>query len=815
VSDSTPRSREALALEVFLVSFALLLLQISYTRVFSFKISSYFTYLVIGFAMLGVGSGGVFVALSARLRSAPLERLIAAAAPLGAAAVVLGYGAVLGLELRLYEHSTSAGQIARLALLCGVLFAGFLSMGLVIAAIFARRAEAIHALYFADLAGAGLGCAAAIPLLALLTPPGGVFAAAAALALAGLRPALAGARRLAPACAALALVLAGGAVLAERLPDPVVDPAKHMGREKLRRLGPVVFRQWSPVFRIDVLEVPARPELKALVHDGMWGSALWQAEREAPRLAQAATTTRRLPFAVATPEPHVLIIGAAGGFEILASLEFGAGKVTAVELNPVTVSLLREHFADFTGHLAEHEKVTLVNAEGRAFLRRDASQYDVVYFVAPDSYATMNSAQASGFVLVESYLYTVEAVREALERLAPQGVLAMQFGEVDLSKPMRTPRYLATARRALEELGVRDFARHVLLATTPEYPFPTSTILLQRTPFTPQQIARFVETAGALPGSAVRHAFGHPRDPGAFGAVISGAPEKLPGFFERYPYAVHPISDDAPFFWHFTRFRDLLPGRGASEHFDPEVGKGETALLVMLAVSAAFAALFLLLPFAAAGTHFASLPRKGPVALYFAILGLAFMGFEIAMIQKLTLFLGYPTRTLSVTLFALLLFSGLGSLASGAYLRRRDAALPLLALGVLACALFYRSGLDPLVRALVSAPLALRIAVAVGTLAPLGFCLGAFMPLGIATVSRLAEGDRAREYVAWAWAVNGFFSVIGSLLVTMLSMSYGFRAVLALAAGLYALAALVLWRIPLEASQAARAPAAGGERLSA
>ena len=58
---------------IFLISLAGLLLEISYTRVFSFKLSSYFTYLIIGFAMLGIGAGGVFVALFRQLRQAALR----------------------------------------------------------------------------------------------------------------------------------------------------------------------------------------------------------------------------------------------------------------------------------------------------------------------------------------------------------------------------------------------------------------------------------------------------------------------------------------------------------------------------------------------------------------------------------------------------------------------------------------------------------------------------------------------------------------------------------------------------------------------
>ena len=51
-------------------------------------------------------------------------------------------------------------------------------------------------------------------------------------------------------------------------------------------------------------------------------------------------------------------------------------------------------------------------------------------------------------------------------------------------------------------------------------------------------------------------------------------------------------------------------------------------------------------------------------AVYFAALGLGFMFFEITMIQRLVLFLGYPTYSLTVTLASILLFTGLGALLS-------------------------------------------------------------------------------------------------------------------------------------------------------
>jgi MFS family permease len=115
-------------------------------------------------------------------------------------------------------------------------------------------------------------------------------------------------------------------------------------------------------------------------------------------------------------------------------------------------------------------------------------------------------------------------------------------------------------------------------------------------------------------------------------------------------------------------------------------------------------------------------------------------------------------------------------------------------LGVLfVITLYYEFGLDDLTTSLLDQTLFIRVVVSLAVLAPLGFCLGMFMPLGLSLVSKLSNhGD---EYVAWSWAINGFFSVIGSVLTTILSMSFGFSAVQFLALGVYIVAALAFTRI--------------------
>ena len=142
------------------------------------------------------------------------------------------------------------------------------------------------------------------------------------------------------------------------------------------------------------------------------------------------------------------------------------------------------------------------------------------------------------------------------------------------------------------------------------------------------------------------------------------------------------------------------------------------------------------------------------------------MFFEVTLMQLLNLFLGYPTYALTVTLMSLLVFTGVGALLSArlrgaAHDRPACSRSPSPGSPSSTC-----SGSPRSPTRCSGSPLAARVPIAFAVLAPLGLCLGMFMPLGVRAVSRLS--DAPREYVAWGWAVNGFASVVGAVLATLL-----------------------------------------------
>src|SRR6185295_11876221 len=130
------RTRLSRALTIFLVSLAGLLLEVGYTRIVSFKLWYYYTYLVIGLALLGIGSGSVFVAVYGPVRRWTTDRIIAIASIWGAVSIALGYLVVAMLHIdtiAIWDYGTrnSLTNLVGLGVICFAIFATFIAFGVI------------------------------------------------------------------------------------------------------------------------------------------------------------------------------------------------------------------------------------------------------------------------------------------------------------------------------------------------------------------------------------------------------------------------------------------------------------------------------------------------------------------------------------------------------------------------------------------------------------------------------------------------------------------------------------------------------------
>ncbi|MGH8747399.1 MAG: hypothetical protein ACREUK_13045, partial [Burkholderiales bacterium] len=153
---------------------------------------------------------------------------------------------------------------------------------------------------------------------------------------------------------------------------------------------------------------------------------------------------------------------------------------------------------------------------------------------------------------------------------------------------------------------------------------------------------------------------------------------------------------------------------------------------------------------------------------------------------------GHPVYSLTVTLFSLLLGTGLGSLVSRRV--RMDRVRQITVAAILAAALAAASaafGLERLVDFSVPWPLGVRVVVAAIVLIPLGVLLGFGLPGGMRMLDRVRP-----EIVAWGWGMNGAFSVIGASFAIFCAMNWGFSVTFLVAALAYLLAAGLLFTRP-------------------
>ncbi|UCH33151.1 MAG: SAM-dependent methyltransferase, partial [Armatimonadota bacterium] len=160
---------------------------------------------------------------------------------------------------------------------------------------------------------------------------------------------------------------------------------------------------------------------------------------------------------------------------------------------------------------------------------------------------------------------------------------------------------------------------------------------------------------------------------------------------------------------------------------------------------------------------------------------------EIPLIQRFILFLGHPIYALSVILFSLLVFGGIGASLTARWVPERAARAAAAAAGILVVLLlFYILPLPALLARLIGLEPAARVAVAAGLLLPIGLVMGMPFPLGL----KIAN-VRSAEIIPWLWAANGATSVLASVLAIAIAITSGFSAVMFIALGMYALAALI------------------------
>jgi hypothetical protein len=370
--------------------------------------------------------------------------------------------------------------------------------------------------------------------------------------------------------------------------------------------------------------------------------------------------------------------------------------------------------------------------------------------------------------------------------LTPDGVLSSVIFDTHYKAavPARITRWMSLMVTALEKRGIQKPANHVFVMASSRLKdsVPYIIELAKTSPFTPAEINTLLRFAASVDFD-VWHAPGkEPDNPIAF--IACSTKEEREEFFREHYLNLWPATDDSPFFFNYVKWRTLLTGfpRGAPHPFVSLLGTENLLLVVAFMFAVVFSTAFIIWPlfrFRKAGLQTSS---KWNYIIYFAALGLGFIFIEISYIQRFVLFLGYPTYSLTVILFSILTFSGVGSYLSGKLSVTPKRLIVISVILLSTVALGYLMLLPPVFDYFLGTTKPIRIAVSLVLLAPLGLLLGTFFPTGI----RIVSGDNDK-FVPWAWGINGCASVIGIFLSFMLAITYGFGTVTQLAVIIYIL----------------------------
>ena len=801
---------------VALVSATLLMTELALTRIFSVVMYYHFAFLAISIALFGLSASGVFAYVARRrLDRYSTDALLSIESLVYASTLIVALFFLVRLRVGLNYSPTNLALMLTIYALAAL---PFFTGGLVVTLAISRLSAQVNAVYAADLIGAAGGCLILIPLLDRLGAPGVVLSAAAlALAAAALfaPPAL---RVRVGGVGAFVLLIPLAGQLSGIAGFDVVDTKGHQGDR-------ILFSKWNSFSRIGVYErthgdwslsyaykgprpdtrfmdidsaastpiLGLKPdlsnaqylhyELTALAYQVIGARyPLLDASRPRSTGDQLATSNQQPASAGFT----ALVIGPGGGRDLASALVFGASRVDGVEINPIIANeVMREQFLDFSGGIYAHPRVRIAVDDGRSFVRRTPERYDVIQASLVDTWA---ATAAGAYTLTENTLYTVEAFNDYLDHLNPEGMLTVTRWVAD---------GLRLVSLAQEACAARGWSAAERLAIVRQD--QVATFLLKKSPFTAAETARLRTVADEL-GFDVLYA-PDAIGAGAGGAATTEAQSTVPAmdvvvdgastadyarlilaadrkqFYDTYRSDIRPTTDDRPFFFHTTKLEHQFDvAFGKSMLF----GNGLSALLTLLGISASLVALFVIGPLLLTSRGTAGGGSLAWLA-YFGALGAGFMLIEVSVLQRFVLLLGHPVYSLTVTLFSLLLGTGLGA----AWSRRFDAdklprtgAIAIATVAVLALAVI--AVMTPIVSWAIPLSRPARMGIAVAMLVPLGVALGIPMPTGLRMLAK-----ETPQMIPWAWGMNGALSVLGATLAIFIAMNWGFRVTLLAASATY------------------------------
>jgi len=756
----------ATAAAMFLLSFSLILFELVLTRLFGVVVFASFAHLALGLALLGISLG----AIAQHLRPS-LVPDVGLEARLGWIALLQGLATFAAVLAVLYfpiteqfdaapSHYAERSSIPHklinygwFAALLPVLTVPFAFAGLAFAGVFQRRKDQIGKLYGADLIGGAAGASLFVPILWAIPGPDTVFLVFAVTS----------------GCAALlwrssehnrrSAIAAGLAVLSLGISLSTLTGVEYLKIKFSAGYSEenIHFVRWTPLTRL-AIHVNERGTYMLL--DNSSASHIILTEKE--RREKTNEPNRSLVYQLHDPPARIAILAASAGPEVAIAQHYGHANIDAIDIAAIG-PIVAEKYPDSPVNPYTHGNTRTIEYDGRAAILHSKEPYDIIQMVHANLHS---SAGLMANAWSPSLLETREAFATYLDRLSEDGTLSFGRGS-------RTRGLYRSAWQALVDRGVEDPSRYIAYIEG-----RATFMLVKKRPWTAQEVRKLRRLLSQYQNQTLAIDPTHPST-----KKVRQVRDRYELLTDNRPY----FDDPKRVFGYFGRSFQLFAGQ-----LQGEIAPGEVIYhtLMVQTLFVGFSGLLLLvLPFLtrdAAGLT--GVHGIGAGLVYVSCLGYGYLAVETVLIHELVLFVGHPTYALTAVILTMLLFSGLGSIASQriptekmtpALLR---VLLVILVLGVLQAWVFppllytYALGL----------PIGVRAALTMLVLMPLGFAMGMPFPLGMRVLR-----PEATAMVPWAWALNGWMSVVASLGTILVSRLAGYNQAFAVGLLAYAIALLV------------------------
>lgn len=790
-----------------LVTAATLMLQIIETRIISVISWYHLAFFIISIAMFGLTAGAVFVYLRrAQFRPEQLSADLTVA--------TLAFALTTDLAILVQLTLTTGASLSLTTFVAWTQFALCLALpfffsGVVVSLALTRSPYPVGTVYGADLIGAAAGCIGVLAILNLTTGPSAVLWVGALIALAALAFARAGAgvepESSAPDAPSASYMSAGStswlfrhrrSIVAGCLLLAIVNTLTDHGvrptnvKDHVETADKYAYDRWNSFSRITVSQnVPDAPSMfgasphlprsiidqRSLLIDGGAGTALYRFDGDLEGLSFLRYDVTNLAYAVPNLRTGA-VIGVGGGRDVLSQRLFGLSDVTGVEINPIIIDVLRARFAGYTA-IAALDGVRFEVDEARSWFARTPRSFDVIQMSLIDTWAATG---AGAFTLTENGLYTVEAWQRFLGRLNPGGLFTVSRwyapGEVN-----ETGRLVSLAIATLIENGATEPRRHLFLATAGN----VATLIVTKSVLSPDALAALKETARANAFTVLLSPDTAAPSEMLENIVTARDRPALERATASYYLDLTPPTDARPFFFNQLRFATLLdPGVFARfTHTGVFAGNliATLTLAMLVLISLALVAATIIVPLRPTVREAGWALAAGGTA-YFALIGSGFMMIEIALLQRMSVFLGHPVYALSVVLFSLILWTGFGSLVSERMPLDGPGKLVAWSLATAVYVFALPSWLPPLLAGFDGADLHFRAGLCVLVLAPAGLLMGFGFPTGMRLAGAISTGP-----TPWFWGVNGAAGVLAASVAVVTSIAFGIDATLRIGAACYLL----------------------------